>query len=100
MGWRAPRVRFRIAALVILCSGFALLGLSQGGNRIWARYEPDMQDPVDDAPDALHKGELARGGLRYRSPMDHPGRRYMRWGIDANKADRLLIVIVRRLTRV
>jgi hypothetical protein len=58
-----------------------------------------MQDPVDDPPDAGRKGEFALGRLRYRSPMDGWGR-YSRWGIDANKGDRLFIGILSRLTRI
>ncbi|HET8548557.1 MAG TPA: DUF4159 domain-containing protein [Bryobacteraceae bacterium] len=58
-----------------------------------------MQDPVDDPPDAGRKGELTLGRLRYRSPMDGRGW-YARWGIDANKGDRLFIGILSRLTRI
>jgi hypothetical protein len=68
-------------------------------DRVWARYEYEMQDPVDDPPDALRKGEFNLGRLRYRSPLDR-GRGYSRWGIDANKGDRLFIGILRRLTRI
>ena len=57
-----------------------------------------MQDPVDDPPDAAEKAEFAFGRLRFRSPMD--GWSYSRWGIDANKSDRLFIAGLRRLTRV
>ena len=55
---------------------------------------------VDDPPDAGHKGEFVQGRLRYRSPLD--GRRggYSRWGIDANKGDRIFLSILRRLTRI
>lgn len=83
----------------MLCCAFAVLGLTQ--SRIWERYEHEMQDPIDDPPDALHKGEFVQGRLRYRSPMD--GRRrggYHRWGIDANKGDRIFLSILRRLTRI
>ena len=58
-----------------------------------------MQDPVDDPPDAGRKGEFALGRLRYRSPLDR-GWGYSRWGIDANKGDRLFINILSRLTRI
>jgi hypothetical protein len=58
-----------------------------------------MQDPVEDPPDVGRKGEFALGRLRYRSPLDG-GRRYSRWGIDANKGDRLFIGILNRLTRI
>ena len=77
----------------------AALSLGQGGGRVWARYEAEMQDPVDDPPDAWRKGEFVQGRLRYRSPMDRWGR-YSRWGIDANKGDRLFIGLLRRLTRI
>jgi hypothetical protein len=68
-------------------------------HRVWAQYESEMQDPVEDPPDAGHKGEFRLGRLRYRSPLDG-GRFYSRWGIDANKGDRLFIGILRRLTRI
>ena len=94
----AFRVRHRIATGLTLLVLFAVLGRSQAGQRIWARYEHEMQDPVDDPPDALRKGEFALGRLRYRSPLD--GGRYSRWGIDANKGDRVFISILNRLTRI
>jgi hypothetical protein len=78
----------------------AVCGVAQMRNRIWARYEPEMQDPVDDPPDAGRKGEFALGRLRYRSPLDGRSGGYARWGIDANKGDRLFIGILRRLTRI
>jgi len=83
----------------VLCL-FGALALSQGPSRIWARYESEMQDPVDDPPDAGRKGEFVQGRLRYRSPMDYPGQPYARWGIDANKGDRIFIGILNRLTRI
>jgi len=95
----------RTAAIPIVISGFLALCvcttviLSQTRGRIWAKYEPEMQDPVDDPPDAGRKGEFALGRLRYRSPRDGWGP-YARWGIDANKGDRTFIGILRRLTRV
>ncbi len=76
-----------------------VLGLAQMRERVWARYEAEMQDPVEDPPDAGRKGEFALGRLRYRSPLDG-GRSYARWGIDANKGDRLFIGILHRLTRI
>ncbi len=86
--------------VVLLASATAQMG----GNRVWSRYEAEMQDPVDDPLDAGRKGEFALGRLRYRSPMDARGRfrggGYARWGIDANKGDRLFIGILRRLTRL
>ena len=35
--------------------------LSQTRGRIWAKYEPEMQAPVDDPPDVGRKGEFALG---------------------------------------
>jgi hypothetical protein len=58
-----------------------------------------MQDPVDDPPDARIPGEFALGRLRYRSPRDR-GRFRSRWGIDANKGDRIFINLLQRLTRI
>lgn len=73
--------------------------LAAGRGRIWAKYESEMQDPIDDPPDAGVKGEFVVGRLRYRSPLDGRGP-YFRWGIDANKTDRTLISVLRRLTRI
>jgi hypothetical protein len=89
-----------VALLVALVCLFAVFGSGQIRQRIWERYEHEMQDPVDDPPDAGRPGEFALGRLRYRSPLD--GRRggYSRWGIDANKGDRLFIGILNRLTRI
>jgi hypothetical protein len=84
------------AALLGSC---AWLALAQYRGRVWARYEYEMQDPVEDPPDARVVREFALGRLRYRSPLDR-GRGYARWGIDANKGDRLFIELLRRLTRI
>lgn len=97
---RATCVRIRIAAVVALGCLFAVLGFTQARERIWQKYEAEMQDPVVDPPDATHKGELVLGRLRYRSPLDGGYAPYSRWGIDANKGDRLFIGILRRLTRI
>ena len=90
----------RTVALITLVCGFAAFALALNRGRIWARYEAEMQDPVEDPPDAGRKGEFALGRLRYRSPMDRGGRFYARWGIDANKGDRLFIGLLHRLTRI
>ena len=66
--------------------------------RRWAIYEPEMQDPVDDPPDAYEDTEFAFARLRFRSPMD--GRYRSRWGTDANKSERQFIQGLRRLTRI
>jgi hypothetical protein len=93
-------LRLRIGAVMALFCVSAIFGFAPMRENIWARYEDEMQDPVDDPPDAEHKGEFALGRLRYRSPLDRGGRGYARWGIDANKGDRLFIGILRRLTRI
>jgi hypothetical protein len=65
------------------------------------RFESEMQDPVDDPPDASVKAEFAFGRLRYHA--GYGGRGYGRrgsWGTDANRADRLFSTALRRLTRV
>ena len=86
-------------AVAVLLGVFALVGLAQFRGRVWERYEREMQDAVDDPPNARDKGEFALARLRYRSPLDR-GRGYFRWGIDANKGDRLFIGLLHRLTRV
>ena len=71
--------------------------------RRWAKYEPEMQDPVPDPPDAWENTEFAVGRLRFRSPLDGwglRGFRRRRWGMDANKGDRIFSQMLRRLTRV
>ncbi|MEZ5401656.1 MAG: DUF4159 domain-containing protein [Bryobacteraceae bacterium] len=97
----SARARAWLAVCAALLIGAAIASAQRAGN-VWARYEHEMQDPVDDPPDADHKGEFVLGRLRYRSAMD--GRRrfggYSRWGIDANKGDRTFLAIIRRLTRI
>ena len=61
-------------------------------------YEPEMQTPTDDPPDAWEESEFAFARLRFRSYQG--GTYYQRWGIDANRADRLFVQGLRRLTRV
>src|SRR4051812_41213358 len=64
------------------------------------QYEREMQDPVDDPPDAARPGEFAFARLRYRSGSGGRGFGRSGWGIDANRADRLFEVAIRRLTRI
>ena len=70
------------------------------------QYEWEMQDPVDDPPDAARKAEFAFARLRYRSAAyggRYGGRGYGRrqsWGIDSNRADRLFEIATQRLTRI
>jgi hypothetical protein len=95
----ASGVSVRLGVIAALCCVFAAAGLGQWRERVWARYEHEMQDPIDDPPDARRKAEFAFGRLRYRSPLDG-GRMYSRWGIDANKGDRVFIATLLRLTRI
>jgi hypothetical protein len=95
---RVMSTRLFGAALIIGCI-FVAAAFAQTRGRLWAEYESEMQDPVDDPPDVGRKGEFALGRLRYRSPRDGWGP-YARWGIDANKGDRTFIGILRRLTRI
>ena len=75
-----------------------LWGAQSGGrHRRRAIYEAEMQDPVDDPPDAWKETEFAFARLRFRSPRD--GFSYSRWAIDSNKSERQFILGVRRLTR-
>jgi hypothetical protein len=92
--------RARIFAILVLAALSAALALPQVRGRVWAQYEHEMQDPVEDPPDALRKGEFKLGRLRYRSMLDRGWRGYARWGIDANKGDRILIALLHRLTRI
>jgi hypothetical protein len=93
--------RARFAAAVVLVGTFAAIAIAQRTPRGSAQYIYEMQDVIADPPDAARKGEFHIGRLRYRSPLDRRGfGRYLRWGIDANKGDRLFSSILRRLTRV
>ena len=90
------------AGVLCLVLGGAGIVVAQMRGRIQSKYEPEMQDPVDDPPNADYKGGFTIGRLRYRSPMDARMRfgGYFRWGIDANKGDRLFASILKRLTRI
>jgi hypothetical protein len=88
----------RLAAILALCGTLSLTLLGQMRHRVWERYENEMQDPIDDPPDVGRKGEFRLGRLRYRSPFDRGW--YARWGIDANKGDRIFISLLHRLTRI
>jgi hypothetical protein len=95
----ATRRVFAAWILAAFAAGIVVDGAQRSWNsNRWAKYEREMQDPVDDPPDAWEKSEFAFGRLRFRSPRD--GRMYSRWGIDANKSDRQFITGLRRLTRV
>ena len=88
--------RLAAAAILALLVGTALWGAA-ARNRWWM-YEREMQDPVNDPPDASVDAEFTFARLRYRSPRD--GFRRARWGTDANKSERQFIIALRRLSRV
>ena len=85
--------------IIALSCAWSIPGLAQVRQRFWARYEREMQDPVEDPPDAGRKADFALGRLRYASSYDRGNFRW-RWGIDANKGDRTLISLLSRLTRI
>jgi hypothetical protein len=87
--------------LALLGLGLMLTGgiHAYAANR-WAQYEGEMQDPIDDPPDANVPAEFGFGRLRYRSPQDRGFGRRARWGTDANKGERLFIIALRRLSLV
>ncbi|MEI9811950.1 MAG: DUF4159 domain-containing protein [Acidobacteriota bacterium] len=85
--------------LALLVVGLLLMGSMHAFARNrWWKYEAEMQDPVDDPPDADRPAEFAFARLRYHSPRD--GFRRARWGTDANKGDRLFVVALKRLSRI
>jgi hypothetical protein len=93
----------RTAGILLLAATLApvmVLGAYQ--MRHSQRYEWEMQDPVDDPPDANRPGEFAFARLRYHSGNSRFGGRYGRssWGVDSNRADRLFEIAIRRLTLV
>jgi len=103
------RLAVVVAAMLILALA-SLLGAFQV--RSSQRWEWEMQEPINDPPDASEKGEFTFARLRYRSfsfggggGRGFGGRGFGRggrssWGIDANRADRLIAQAVRRLTRI
>jgi Domain of unknown function (DUF4159) len=88
-----PRTTLAAVLLALLAGS----GLYAFANR-WAKYEREMQDPVNDPPDANVPADFVFARLRYRSPYD--GRRFARWGTDANKSDYQFMIALRRLSRV
>jgi hypothetical protein len=86
--------------LALLAFGLLTLGcLHAFARNHWAQYEREMQDPVDDPPDAEVEAEFTFGRLRFQSPYD--GRFGMRrWGVDANRGERQFFMAVRRLSLV
>ena len=88
------------ARIVAALAMAVVLGGAQSGHRQrrWAMYEAEMQNPVDDPPDAYEDTEFAFARLRFRSPRD--GYYRSRWGTDANKSERQFIEGLRRLTGI
>jgi len=90
--------RILLAATLSLVLAGAFTASAQFLQRRWARYEHEMQDPVEDPPDAWKETEFVFSRLRYRA--GRAGSFLGRWGTDANKSDRLFMQGLRRLTRV
>ena len=104
MTWRSITV-----VLILICTAWgALYALQSFRGRRSERYEGEMQDAVDDPPDAYVEGEYAFARLRYPQFQGGFGggrgrRGYGRrrsWGVDSNRAERHLMQGVRRLTRL
>jgi hypothetical protein len=98
------RSTLAVMAVLIFTPLVVLWGFQMRHSQQWER---EMQDPVDDPPDAARKGEFTFARLRYRSAFRGGGFGYgrrggggSRWGTDANRADRLFEIAVKRLTRV
>src|SRR5215475_6368750 len=89
----------RILILLLTAATLLTAQYAYRQNR-WAKYEREMQDPIDDPPDAWEQTEFAFARLRFRSPRDGYFRRFARWGTDSNKSERLFMMALRRLTRV
>ena len=88
----------RATLTVVLVVFSALWATLHGVERIRSRdLWHEMQNPVDDPPDALEPAEFTFARLRYRSAR---GWRRGSWGTDANKAERQFLQGVRRLTRI
>ena len=88
--------RQTVAALLAVLTVAVLTGFAFQQRRS-AKYEWEMQNPAVDPIDQDEPGEFSFARLRYRSAG---GRRRSSWGTDANKAERVFVQGVRRLTRV
>jgi hypothetical protein len=91
-------MRSRSTLAFVLIGLLLTSGMHAFARNKWWKYESEMQDPINDPPDANRPAEFAFARMRYRSSTD--GFRGMRWGIDANKGDRLFIVALRRLSLI
>ena len=88
-----------LIAMLLCLAVLAAAQVVRRANR-WAAFEHEMQNPVDDPPDAWEKTEFAFARLRFRSPRDGYFRGRSRWGTDTNKSDRIFMQAIRRLTRI
>lgn len=85
--------------MVLFTMAAAFAYQRRGGLRRSSQYEWEMQNPAEDPPDSLEPGEYTFARFRY--PSGYGGRRRGgSWGTDANKAERVFLQGVRRLTRV
>jgi len=84
-----------ILALTLWGVSYGFQGFQQRRSQV---YEREMQNPVEDPPDAHEDTEFAFARLRYRSPGR--GRYRGSWGTDSNKAERQFLQGVRRLTGI
>ena len=91
--------RTLIASFLLALAAISLFAGTQHASRRWQQYEPEMEDPAEDPPDAWDQTEFAFARLRYRSFFSGFYRRPT-WGIDSNKAERQFMRGVRRLSRV
>ncbi len=87
------------AAVALAILGTGLLHAFASRPNRWAKYESEMQDPVDDPPDAWEEHEFVFSRLRYRSYRDR-GYGMKRWGVDANRGERQFFVALRRLSSI
>ncbi|MBY0504369.1 MAG: DUF4159 domain-containing protein [Bryobacteraceae bacterium] len=87
-----PNPRQALAALLLLITAAYAFE-----RRRSSAYEYEMQNPAEDPSDADEPGEYTFARLRYRS---NGGRRRSSWATDSNKAERVFVQGVRRLTRV
>lgn len=92
-------MRAVIAILALLSLAGAYAYQRRGGERVatGSGYEWELQNPAEDPADAMEPGEYSFARYRYRSAG---GRRRSSWGTDSNKAERIFLQGVRRLTRI